>query len=269
MKWIGLALLSFSPDAFAWGLETHIYFAQWALAALPFVDAELRAAAMRFPRLVLAGACLPDLAVAGKFLGIAAFRRAHSWSTLRRMAAAPLCEEHRALAIGYASHLVADVIAHNHFVPEHEARIARVRHVTHAIAEFAMDEHVRHSLPASASDLLAEAAIPSFLTGAFRCTPAVAQRGLSTLSLADRRLRASPLPRLCARIVRRYYRDPAYRFERYIAAVKLQLGTLEAALAGEFQDWVSSDPEGRAGEASAEQRSGKDIARIVQPQDHA
>lgn len=266
MKGIGLALLLFAPDAFAWGLETHLFYAQWVLGALPFADAELRAAALRFPRLVLAGACLPDLAVAGKFLGIAAFRRAHSWSTLRRMTSAPPTDEARALAIGYASHLVSDVVAHNDFVPEHEARIGRVRHVTHAIAEFAMDEHIRPSLDTGASAALEadRAAVIAFVAGAFRCDEAVASRGVSMLSSADRHLRASPLPRLCARIVRGCYRDPAYRFERYIAAVKVRLGELEAALSGEYCDWVSSDPEGRAGDGDTEKRPGQHVARVMQ-----
>lgn len=266
MKAIGLALLLFAPDALAWGLETHLFYAQWVLAALPFADSELRSAAARLPRLVLAGACLPDLAVAGKFLGTAAFRRAHSWSTLRRMTAAAANDAQRALAIGYASHLVSDVVAHNEFVPEHEARIARVRHVTHAVAEFAMDEHIRASLRLTASDALDadRPAVLGFVAAAFRCHEALAARGVATLAKADRRLRASRLPGICARIVRRYYRDPAYRFERYIAAVQVRLGNLEAALSGEYRDWESSDPEGRAGDGAAEERTREHVARVMQ-----
>ena len=103
-----------------------------------FADPQIRAAAQRLPRLVLAGACLPDLALAGRALGLGAFRRAHQWSTLRRLAAA-CWDEERAIAVGYASHLLADVVAHNRFVPEHERRILDVPHVTHALCEWAMD----------------------------------------------------------------------------------------------------------------------------------
>jgi hypothetical protein len=93
------ALTLFPGDALAWGLETHLFFAQWLLAALPFADPGLRGAAARLPRLVLAGACLPDLALAGKALGLVAFRRAHEWSTLRRMTSAPRSDADRALAM--------------------------------------------------------------------------------------------------------------------------------------------------------------------------
>jgi hypothetical protein len=260
-----------APDAHAWGLETHIFFAQWVLAALPLADAEVRRACSRLPHLVLAGACLPDLALAGKMLGTPAFRRAHHWATLKRIAAAPRSEENRALAIGYASHLVADVIAHNDFVPEHEARILRVRHVTHAIAEFAMDQHVRPALVTSPGMALvaARAACIDFATRVFPGGDALAARGIDWLARADNTLRASPLPRICRRSLDLFYRDPAYRFERYIDAVKLELRGLEAALAGRFVDWVSLDAEGRAGDARAERRAGEHIARVMQAEHDA
>ena len=266
-----LPLAFFSADAFAWGLETHLFFAQWLLAALPLADAELRAAAMRLPRLVLAGACLPDLALAGKILGTPAFRRAHSWATLRRIGAARANDASRALGIGYASHLLADIVAHNVFVPEHERRIARVPHVTHAIAEFAMDQHIRSALRMSPSAALTEErpALIAFVTRVFPCDAALAERAIGFLARADGALRSSALPRLCRRILDAYYRDPAYRFERYLGMVKARLRDLEPALAGEFTDWVSSDPEGRAGDAGAERRAGEDIARIMQPENDA
>jgi len=65
--WYALPLAMFAPDAYAWGLQTHLFFAQCAVFLVPFADRELRAAVSRFPRLVLAGACLPDLALAALF----------------------------------------------------------------------------------------------------------------------------------------------------------------------------------------------------------
>ena len=273
MKWLLYAplFLFFAPDAHAWGLETHLFFAQWVVAALPFADRELRNACLRLPQLVFAGACLPDLALAGKFLGTPAFRRAHHWATLRRLAAAPRGDDDRALAVGYASHLVADVIAHNHFVPEHEARIARVKHVTHAIAEFAMDQHVRPTLVTSPGAALA-AARSSAIDFAGRVFPSdegLVARGIDWLTRADNALRVSPLPRLCRRTLDVFYRDPAYRFDRYIETVKRELAGLEAALAGHFVDWVSLDAEGRAAYARTERSAGQHVARVMQPEHDA
>ncbi len=101
--WHCLPLFLFAPEAHAWGLQTHLFFAQYALALVPLADPQLRAAAARLPRVVLAGACLPDLAVVGRFfLRTPAFRRAHLWGTLRRIAATPRNDHDRALAMGYA-----------------------------------------------------------------------------------------------------------------------------------------------------------------------
>jgi hypothetical protein len=263
-----LPLAAFPGDALAWGLQTHLYFAQYVVLLLPLADAELRAAVASLPRLVLAGACLPDFALAGKMLGTPAFRRAHRWSTLRRLAAAARDGTERALVVGYASHLVADVVAHNRFVPEHEARIARLPHLIHAIAEFAMDEHVRGCVPSSPSEALESErrAVVDFIERAFPCGRPLAERARSLLARADRTLRASPIPRLCRRIVGLYYRDPAYRFDGYAAVVKAKLGELEAALAGEFIDWASSDPEGRTGDTGADRGARGNVARVVQPQ---
>src|SRR5688500_1902135 len=69
LAFFGFAL--FAGDALAWGLQTHVFLAQAALLALPAValcDPELRRAALRLPRLVLTGACLPDLALMGRLL---------------------------------------------------------------------------------------------------------------------------------------------------------------------------------------------------------
>jgi hypothetical protein len=228
-----LCSLLFAPDALAWGLQTHVFLAQWALAAVPLADPQIRAAALRLPRLVLAGACLPDLALAGSLLGLPAFRRAHQWSTLRRLAAA-CWDEERAIALGYATHLLADVVAHNRFVPEHERRIADVPHATHALCEWAMDEHVKGGLSAAPADLLhgeletlAEAAARTF-----RCRAAVVRRALRFLGRAERALRLSPLPRLSRRSVSLAHADSAAHFDAYMGEARLQVRQAEAVLRG-------------------------------------
>lgn len=263
-------LALFAPDALAWGLQTHMFFAQCALSLVPFADPRLRAAAARFPRLVLAGACLPDLALTGGLLGTPAFRRAHRWSTLRRLAAAPRDDTDRALALGYASHLVTDVIAHTFFVPEHEARIARVRHAVHALAEWAMDDHLRARVSANPREILAadHRLIAAFAARAFRCDAALASRAVGVLGRADGALRSSPLPALCRLIVGFTDRSIVPRFDAYVRRATATLSGIESALGGRFVDWDGSDPEGHAGDQSADSGARQHIARIVQPENH-
>jgi hypothetical protein len=268
--WYALPLALFAPDALAWGLQSHLVFAHYALLMMPFADARLRAAAARFPRLVLTGACLPDLALTGRFAGTPAFRRTHRWSTLRRISAVPRDDADCALLVGYASHLVTDVVAHNDFVPEHEARIARVRHAVHALAEWAMDDHLRAELPARPGELLAEnhGAAADFAARAFRCDVAVASRALRLLQRADQALRGSTIPAFCGVLLHLSDRNLAPRFDGYLRRATAALQGIEAAMAGALVDWKDSDPEGYACEEGAHAGTGQDIARIVQSEHH-
>jgi hypothetical protein len=268
VKMLTLFVLLYAPDAHAWGLQTHVFFAQYALAAAPLADAALRAAAARLPRLVLAGACLPDLAIVGRFfMGTGVFRRSHLWSTLRRIAACPRHDADRALALGYATHLVCDVVAHNEFVPEHEARIGDTAMVAHLLSEWAMDAYLRP--PAKPAEALEEAGwhAVEFVAGAFRCSELFARRAVHILMKGDRLLRASPMPALCRRVVRLMDRRWAARFDRYVEKTVGELAKLETALAGGFEDWSGLDPEGGRGDEGADRRARQHIARIMQAQD--
>lgn len=247
---IFLVVTAFAPDAHAWGLQTHVFIAQWALAAVPLADPQFRAAALRLPRLVLAGACMPDLALAGRMLGLTAFRRAHQWSTLRRLATA-CWDEERAIAVGYASHLLADVVAHNRFVPEHEKRIADVPHVTHALCEWAMDEHVRRALEVEPAALLCDeiGTLAQAAGRTFRCVPALARRGILFLARAERLLRVSGLPRLC-RGAAGIFDSPGY-FDAYMRDAQAMVRRMSAVLAGAEPRWQPEPDQAIENEAPA------------------
>ena len=243
-----IAGLLIAPDALAWGLQTHVFVAQWLLAALPLADSQLRAAVLRWPRLVLAGACLPDLALAGRMLGLAVFHPAHRWATLHRLAAA-CWDEERAIAVGYASHLLADVIAHHRFVPEHERRIAGVPHATHALCEWAMDRHIEAHLEWQPAQLLAEEAVLLGEAAArtFRCPPTVARRALAVLARGEHSLRASGVPALCRRAVVLYGTD----FDAYLRDVRTLVGQVEGVLAGLEPSWQPEPDQAIANDAPA------------------
>ena len=270
MKLLVLCVLLYAPDAHAWGLQTHLFFAQYALAAVPLADPELRAAAARLPRLVLAGACLPDLAIVGRFfLHSPVFRRSHLWGTLRRIAASARNDHDRALALGYATHLVSDVVAHNEFVPEHEARIGDAAMIAHLVSEWAMDDHLPQRIrPAEALEEAGWHAV-EFVARAFHCSEIFARRALNVLTRGDRFLRASPAPGLCRAAVRLMDRRWAVRFELHLAKTMQRLAQVETALAGGFEDWSGLDPEGSEGDGGADRRAREHVARIVQSQHHA
>lgn len=137
-----IPLVFISIDANAWGLYTHIYFAQWLLMASPLLDPRIQQAIKKFPTLVLAGACLPDLAIISKH-----FHTTHQWQKAEWMMENAHSEQEIAIAVGYTSHLFVDVVAHNHFVPAFEAKWKKIPWVnstliTHIASEWAMDAHI-------------------------------------------------------------------------------------------------------------------------------
>jgi hypothetical protein len=247
-----LFVLLFAPDALAWGLQTHVLLAQWLLAAMPLADPQIRAAALRLPRLVLAGACLPDLALAGRLSGVTTFRRAHQWSTLRRLAHA-CWDEERAIAVGYASHLLADVVAHNRFVPEHERRILDLPHVTHAICEWAMDEHLKKGLKIAPADLLDSEiqVLASAAARVFGGGESLATRTIRVLAGGERMLRGSPLPRLSCRVVAFFDFEMVPRFHGYISEAWALVRQIETVLQGEEPRWQPEPEPGAAVQAIA------------------
>jgi hypothetical protein len=263
-------MLFYVPDAHAWGLQSHLFFAHYALAAVPLADPELRAAAVRLPRFVLAGACIPDLAIIGKlFLGTPVFRRSHLWATLRRIAAAPCGDHERAMALGYATHLVTDVVAHNEFVPEHEARIGDTAMIAHIVSEWAMDYHLRQAVRPAAVLEEAGAHAVQFVARAFRCSEPFARRALDALTRGEQLLRASPAPRLCRAAMRLMHRHAERRFALYITRTMQGMGRVETALAGGFEDWCGLDPEGGSRDGGADRRAREHVARVVQAEHDA
>jgi hypothetical protein len=270
VKLCALLVLLYAPDANAWGLQTHVFLAHYALAAVSLADPEWRAAAQALPRLVLAGACLPDLAMVGRFwLHSPAFRRSHLWATLRRIAASPRSDYDRALALGYATHLVSDVVAHNAFVPEHEARLGRTAMVGHLASEWAMDHWLQQKLgPAEALEEAGEHAV-QFVASAFHCSESFSRRALRVLARGERALRASPAPALCRAVVALRVRNSERRFSLYLARTTRVLEAVETALAGGFEDWSGLDPEGGQGDGGADRRAGQHVARVMQAQHHA
>ena len=270
MKLCALLVLLYAPDASAWGLQTHVFLAHYSLAAVPLADPAWRAAAHALPRLVLAGACLPDLAIVGRFfLHSPAFCRSHLWATLRRIAASPRSDYDRALALGYATHLVSDVVAHNDFVPEHEARIGRTAMIGHLVSEWAMDDWLRQGLlPADALEEAGEHAV-QFVARAFRCNEPFARRALGVLMRGERVLRASPAPAMCRTVLGWVVPLLERHFGLYLGRTTRVLGAVETALAGGFEDWSGLDPEGGQGDSGADRSPGEHVARVMQAQHHA
>lgn len=239
-----LPLLAHSADAHAWGLATHVYFSQLLVWAVPLLDTRLRDAARRFPRLVLAGSCLPDLALFGRSARTTAFDNSHDWMRAASLLEAAATPEQRAIALGYGSHLFVDVIAHNHFVPAHEQMWLRLPMLTHAVAEWVMDAHIAPQLFARPYALLAaeRTTLATYVVQHFDCGQAEAERALRQLERATALLYRSGLPHWLAGGARALDGNTVRRCDHYAAETAKRLPEINRFLKGEAPDWRADLP---------------------------
>jgi hypothetical protein len=233
----------FAGDALAWGLYTHVYFAQLLVWAVPLLDPALRRAVRRFPQRLMAGACLPDLALVGTTARTRAFDSSHRWESAHALLAAARDDESRACAVGAISHLWVDIIAHNHFVPAHEHLWWNVPMLTHAVSEWAMDRHIARQLFRPPTSLLqADDWLVDYVARNFDCTPAASRRAIRQLAGAEHLLRRSRLPNVLHGMGRVLDCNLAARFDYYVREVTLRLPQMNRVLAGEVPAWLADCP---------------------------
>lgn len=229
-----LPLFFYSLDVNAWGLYTHVYFAQSLLFATPLLDKRFREAIKQFPELVMAGACLPDLAVISK-----KFNTTHQWQKAEFLINNARSPQETAMAIGYASHLYVDVIAHNHFVPAHEALWSNESVFTHIASEWAMDVHIQKKLQATPGQLLSKHAtlISHFIAPCFQQPQRLVKKYIVTLAYADRLLRSTKLPTLIHKYIHLNNNKKHQHFDYYISHTEHALREFHKTLNGHRPHW--------------------------------
>lgn len=229
-----LPVMFYSTDANAWGLLTHVYFAHSLLWAMPLLDKRLRTVIQRFPELVMAGACLPDLAIVSK-----EFRNTHDWKKVHELLSGARNDEEMAMAIGYASHLYIDVLAHNHFVPAHEAMWFENTMMTHIGSEWAMDAHLSSLVELSPGVLLYRHcdALNRFISPKFGCSLDLGRKILRKLAFWDTVLRKSKIPHAIYYGMRLLDRRIFRHFTYYIAKTQTAIADIEMVMQGESPAW--------------------------------
>jgi hypothetical protein len=237
-------MLLHASDALAWGLATHVYFSQLLVWAVPLLDPRLRAAARRLPHLVLAGSCLPDLALVGRPAKTQAFEDSHRWEQVALLLERADTPEARAIALGYASHLFVDIVAHNHFVPAHEHIWLKLPVFTHAVSEWTMDAHISRHLFATPHVLLRDhhGQLAQYAESEFGCTRQEAERALVYLTQATRLLYASRFHHSLYHVARRIDRRLTRRFDHYVAETSARLPEINRLLIGEAPGWRADVP---------------------------
>ncbi len=149
-----LLFLGLAGEARAWGPAVHTWIGEQALQfvvalGIPTIAELLR----RHARSYLYGSLAPDFEV-GKGSRFHEDHN-HNWSAGRRILDAARTEEERAFALGYMSHLAADVIGHNHFVPNCLYRSFGSKKLGHAYWEMHADNLIEGRFSEAAAALAA------------------------------------------------------------------------------------------------------------------
>ncbi len=136
---LAIALVSAS-ELHAWGPGTHIALGEMVLGALHLLPPAVRALLERYPIHYLYGSVAADISFAKKY--VSEGRHCHHWPVGEEILAAADTDALQAVGFGYLSHLAADTIAHNLYVPRRLLLTSTTAAVGHTYWEHRMDVHL-------------------------------------------------------------------------------------------------------------------------------
>lgn len=133
--------LLFLPDpAWAFGPATHVFLGAQLLDSLSLLPSAVATLIRMYPQSFLYGSLAADISLAKKY--VPAGRHCHFWHVGEEIYATADNDRLRAAALGYLSHLAADTIAHNYFVPRQLLLTNSTRALGHSYWEHRMDAHL-------------------------------------------------------------------------------------------------------------------------------
>jgi hypothetical protein len=150
---LAVAALGILPtDAWAWTPGTHVYLGEALLRALHLLPQSIAGLLSAFPYDFLYGSIAADTSIAKKYA--AAGRHSHSWPVGFEILDRARDEPLRAFSYGYLTHLAADAVAHNYFVPYQLAITASTVGLGHSYWENRFETHLGEWAPRRARELI-------------------------------------------------------------------------------------------------------------------
>ena len=134
---VGLALALLPEPAAAFGPATHIYLGRQLLDVLTLLPPDVAALLRAYPQSFLYGSVAADISFAKKY--VPAGRHCHFWHVGEEILGAAENDRMRAVGYGYLSHLAADTIAHNFFVPRQLLLTSSTQALGHGYWEHRLD----------------------------------------------------------------------------------------------------------------------------------
>lgn len=142
----------FPDPAWAWGPATHVYLGSAVLNSLVLLPAALRPLLAAYPNDFLYGSVAADISLAKKY--VPEGRHCHNWHIGEEIFECAETDRLRAVALGYLSHLAADTIAHNFFVPRQLLLTSSSKALGHSYWEHRMDVQLGESFTRVAREVV-------------------------------------------------------------------------------------------------------------------
>lgn len=149
---VGVLVLIFPDDAHAWTPGTHIFLGETVLANLRLLPPAVADLLHAFPWDYLYGSIAADTSIAKKY--VPPGRHSHFWTVGQETYDRAETDRLRAFGLGYLSHLAADTVAHNYFVPRQLLLTSSGRSMGHSYWESRIEAYLTSRYARKAKQLI-------------------------------------------------------------------------------------------------------------------
>ncbi len=142
-----------APDTlWAFGPATHIFLGQRLLESLHLLPGAIATVLTAERRSFLYGSIAADISLAKKY--VPAGRHSHFWHVGEEILASADNDSLRAVGFGYLSHLAADTVAHNYFIPRQLLLTSSTQALGHSYWEARFDALLGENYAAVAREVV-------------------------------------------------------------------------------------------------------------------
>jgi hypothetical protein len=150
---IAIVAIALTPHAaHAWTPGTHVFLGEAVMRSLGLLPPAIATLLREFPHDFLYGSIAADTSIAKKYAPVG--RHCHSWNVGMEIFDHARDDPLRAFALGYLSHLAADAIAHNYFVPTQLAITSSTSGFGHSYWESRFETHLGTECARRARELI-------------------------------------------------------------------------------------------------------------------
>lgn len=148
----GVVTLLLPTDAHAWTPGTHIWLGETVLANLRLLPPLVADLLHAYPWDYLYGSIAADTSIAKKY--VPPGRHSHHWPVGQETLDRAGTDRLRAFGLGYLSHLAADTVAHNYFVPRQLLLTSSARSMGHSYWESRIEAYLSSRYARKAKQLI-------------------------------------------------------------------------------------------------------------------